>query len=231
MNNEIYVVGDIHGDWEFLNTFINKKNPGIILQVGDYGWWPAFDGKHTLGKITYSNGLTKSHPWYLNGIKNPNTKIHWCDGNHEDHWALKDITDNETQPNCFYQKRGSTMTLPDGRVVLFMGGAYSIDKSMRTMGVDWFPEETISWGDMMNLPDCKVDIVISHTCPVSFLPYLNIGVKANDPSCEALENILLKYRPTEWFHGHWHLSRHGYVKGCNIHCLNVLGRQGGWMKL
>jgi len=40
--------------------------------------------------------------------------------------------------------RGSTFTLPDGSVVMFFGGANSIDQEYRTFGIDWFPEEAIT---------------------------------------------------------------------------------------
>ena len=51
------------------------------------------------------------------------------------------------------------MALPDGRTVLFMGGALSVDKAWRTPGYDWFPEESITTGDLDRLPDVHVDIV------------------------------------------------------------------------
>jgi hypothetical protein len=235
----IYVVGDVHAEWDILNKFIEEENPDTILQCGDWGYWPAFDGKTELGDPVYGayGGLIGRTQWNLNDIKNPNTKIHWCDGNHEDHWALKELIGDrendsvETQPNCFYQSRCSTMMLPDGRRVLFIGGALSIDKEHRTEGVDWFREETISYSDFEHLPMCEIDIVISHTCPTSFLSSLKTGAKIDDPSCEALEYVLDHYKPKQWFHGHFHQYKQGFTKGCHWTCLNQIGEPGAWVKL
>lgn len=38
----IYVVGDIHADWDSLNKLITDKSPEIILSVGDFGFWSHF---------------------------------------------------------------------------------------------------------------------------------------------------------------------------------------------
>jgi len=67
-------------------------------------------------------------------------------------------------------KRGSVLKLPDKRNILFIGGALSIDKKQRTIGYDWFPQETISQKNIFELPDEKIDIVISHTAPKYFHP-------------------------------------------------------------
>ena len=48
--------------------------------------------------------------------------------------------------------------LPDGRIVLFMGGADSIDKKYRKIGFDWFPEELITQKDIYELPDTHGNI-------------------------------------------------------------------------
>ena len=36
------IVGDIHGDWGKLNALMQKKQPDIVLQCGDFGWWPQW---------------------------------------------------------------------------------------------------------------------------------------------------------------------------------------------
>ena len=38
---KVIVIGDVHGEFNKLNAFLNKpKNIDIILQCGDFGYWP-----------------------------------------------------------------------------------------------------------------------------------------------------------------------------------------------
>lgn len=219
---KIMVVGDVHGEWGKLNDIINSHKPNMILQCGDWGFWPRYHGRSIL-----HNNRPRIYENY--GVKNPNTDIYWCDGNHEDHWSLAQLETNEIQPRVFYMKRGSTLELPDGRRVLFMGGANSIDKKQRTLGDDWFPDEVITQRQVMELPDVKIDIVISHTCPEEFLPKLEInGFDDNDPSRKALSYILDRYHPSMWFFGHWHRFKQGYTARCKWTALNMASCTGWW---
>jgi hypothetical protein len=173
-------------------------------------------------------------------------KIYWCPGNHEDWWDL--IYERqyikgpvEMQPSVYYMKRGETLMLPDGRRVLFMGGADSIDKSMRTMGHDWFPQEIITQADIYNLPDpdeVPIDIVISHTCPEEFHDAMlqrensvRVRTKFDDPSMLALSYILHTYQPSWWFFGHFHFYKEGTYNNTRWFCLSMAPLSMWWMKL
>jgi UDP-2,3-diacylglucosamine pyrophosphatase LpxH len=224
-NPKIIVVGDVHGYWSGLNRLINLKKPDIVLQCGDFGYWPRYHGQ----KMRH---FGKAVTFDAYGAKPGITKVYFCDGNHEDHWALKELQTNEIQENVFYMKRGSTLVLPDGRTVLFIGGANSIDKNQRTLGDDYFPDETITHTDIFNLPDTEVDIVISHTCPTEFFEMLTNEFKMdNDSSRVALSYVLDKYLPKLWYFGHFHQEKTGYTKGCRWYALNMLSLQGCWKVL
>jgi len=217
--NNIIICGDIHGYWSLLNQLISKKKPDIILACGDFGYFPNLDD------------YTTNH----HNIKSNNTKIYWCDGNHEDHWSLEKLRKkkiSEITPNVYYMKRGSVLQLDDGRNVLFMGGADSIDKRVRTLGYDWFPDEIITQRDIENLPDINIDIVISHTCPsIVNGALMKRGVfieKFKDPSQEALTYIWEKYTPKLWYFGHFHthlITNNGYT---TFTALNYAGSSGRW---
>ena len=232
---KILVCGDVHGEWNFLNKLINKKLPDIILQCGDWGWWP---GQHGL---RHRDVFGRIHVFDSYGVKNRHTKIFWCPGNHEDWWDLLRNRSQggpyETQKDVFYMPRGSTLTLPDGRNVLFMGGADSIDKDARVMGIDWFPEEIITQKDVYDLPDAKMDIVISHTCPTEFQAGLDRKLptwrleKFQDPSRHALSYVLNFYKPSLWFFGHYHVYVEGKFENTKWTCLNMAPESGWWQKL
>lgn len=209
-----------------------------------YGYWPHFHGTrrfynkeyytHSFGKEMGDVLFSKLKPFDQFGVKPGNSKIYWAPGNHEN-WDELDKYGNdifEIQDNVFYMPFGSTITLPDGRVVLFCGKAASVDWKTRTLGETWWKQETIQTSDMDNLPDIHVDIVISHTVPKQWhdimLEY--DSNKFNDPSIKALEMVFNKYKPSLWYSGHWHCYKHGEWDGCEWHSLNMEGNGGNWWK-
>jgi len=207
------ITGDIHNNFSRLNSLINQKRPELVICCGDFGFWPDV-------------------PWAtsLDDIKPQGAKILWCDGNHENHWKLKDRTTDELAPNVFYMPRGSTYKLEDGRTIMFMGGADSIDKGQRREGVDWFREEIITQRDLYDLPQAKVDIFITHTCPVELVHDLRqyYTEKKVEPSNWALSELWKQYKPDLWFFGHWHVYKEGMLFGTKWHCLSYPGEGGRW---
>lgn len=124
---------------------------------------------------------------------------------------------------------GSVLTLADGRKVLFIGGALSIDREYRILGESWFVEETITQRDIEELPDDDIDIVISHTAPLEFKCVDYHDKFGIDPSRQALSYVLEKYHPKLWYHGHMHLYKEGFDKGCHWTCLSdICGSQRWW---
>lgn len=212
---KVLIAGDIHNEFGILNTLINKKKPDLVICCGDFGYWPR--AKNTK-KFT--------------DIKLQNSKILWCDGNHEDFWSLNNRTSDEIEPGIIYQPRGSTYTLPDGRIILFMGGAESIDKMYRKIGIDWFPEEIITQKDFQNLPECKIDIIVSHTCPQEIVKYLKLNYpeKNEEPSNIALSELWKIYTPKLWFLGHWHQYMYDTtaLPPTEFYCLSAPGFASKW---
>jgi len=226
-NNEILVCGDIHGEWGPLNKLISRYKPEIILQCGDFGWWPKL---HNTELIKTGRRWKK---WNQYGLKNGDTKIYFCDGNHEDHWDLKEYDGmKEIMPNVFYMPRGSVLELPDSRKVLFMGGASSIDKDRRIVGHDWFPEEEINQKDLYDLTNDEINIIISHTCPTEFRKGAEFcEFKHKDWSNEALSFLLEKYSPELWYFGHFHYYDISKYLNTKWYCLNTIGGSYGWKRL
>jgi len=211
--NKILITGDIHNEFGELNTLINKRRPDLIICCGDFGYWPNFKELQPLSKI-----------------KLQGSKILWCDGNHEDHWSLKSRTTNELAPNIFYMPRGSTYKLDDGRTIMFMGGARSIDKQYRKFGYDWFPEETITQLDLCDLPEEKIDIFVTHTCPSGLLSTMlkYNSLKDQEPSNIALSELWRMYKPDLWFFGHWHHYKEGIYHGTKWYALSAIRFETKW---
>jgi Icc-related predicted phosphoesterase len=240
----IFIMGDIHGDWTSLNTYIDNRirnSPQIedykvrydeleivILQAGDFGFWPH----RTSMDIKIDNAVE--------GIKNNKIKIYWCDGNHENHDALDTL--EAEQPNVpfievansvYYATFGSILTLLDNTTVMFCGGADSIDKHQRKQGVTWWKQEVIDEHDMARLPSkgTRIDWIISHTCPNLF-KVSNNPVAAelydidNDPSRYYLDKIFNTFKPRQWWFGHFHCQLRGSYRSCKWTALNTC--DNGW---
>lgn len=212
---KIIIAGDTHGRLSELFK-LEEMEPDLILQCGDFGYWPN------------SNAYHRAMAFFFLDMP-----CHFVDGNHEDHRALAELRGTDRKPraheikeNVIWQDRGSTLTLPDGRTVLFAGGAFSVDWSVRTNGLDWFQaEELLTERDFAQFPDCPVDIVISHTCPNLFLgPLMGDMVRFEqaDPSRAMLDKVFDRYRPSLWFFGHWHTRVSGTLDACEWHGLTSL---------
>jgi Icc-related predicted phosphoesterase len=208
------VVGDIHEKWDVLNKLIEDQQPDIILQCGDFGCWQ----------------LNST----INQLNTRNTKIYWCDGNHEDHHFLRHGEEREINsvPGVWYMPRGSVIKLPDGRTVMFVGGAESADKADRKPMIDWFPEETISYADVERCLayDGQIDIIVSHTCPSEFNPrYISgSGDMLSDPSRKALSVILQHFKPKQWFFGHFHIYQERMIDGTHFVGLDCTDHTDIW---
>ena len=255
LDKSVLVLGDLHGVWRKVNSLIASKKPEIVMQTGDFGWWPKF---HKTTKISTNvhridpmYGIRKETGWNQYGLKPGKAKFYFTPGNHEDWEDLNllatsdDPVPQEVMPNVFYMPRCATLTLPDGRRVLFIGGAKSTDKEYRRYRYDWYPEENITDRDIANLPAEKVDIVVSHTCPNEFKSEINLRLsstdyrvrdsywleKWRDSSCQALSIVLEYYKPELWFFGHFHIAMTSYWKDTTWFALNKESSDGWWTYL
>ena len=195
----IIFVGDIHGDWNKFNSFMNEMNhkhkqPITFIICGDVAYFWMFES--------------------IPRVKVPkDCRVIWIPGNHEnweeiDKFPLGKI--HELQDNVFLASFGAIEEI-EGRKILFCGGAESIDKNMRTPFIDWFPQEIITHKDMnyiLDLQKQKVDILVSHTCANMIVDKLTkefvFHEKQMDPSMKALDLIVEKFNPNFCIFGHFH---------------------------
>jgi Icc-related predicted phosphoesterase len=225
---KVMFVGDTHGNIDNFTKILHyaKENEvHQIIQVGDFGWWPRWEkGKYF---IEQSNFMIK----YL-GLE----PIIFIPGNHEDYFSIKDIYNvpelHKVADYIYLAGRGYIDTIGDTRL-MFVGGACSIDKDIRTEGWDYFPEEEISQRDCYRLCSIasqqKIDILVSH----DVIDGINLGIKLYDgfrSVRKALRSIAEIIRPLRVIHGHYH-HRYFVLENFWGHVTRIdgLGHDNGWI--
>lgn len=202
--NMLAFVGDVHGKFrEFRALF--DSNPELrqadaVVQLGDFGLFPD----------------------YQETFDPPPVPVYWLDGNHEYFPDIRDIVEpTEIRENLIYVPRGSVLEL-GGLCVGFLGGGESIDRHHRQEGVDWFPEETIRYADMMRFSaNARVDVLATHTPPLHVMRAL-IGPYVEDPSARAVESVWEGLGRPLCVCGHLHMRR-------TIGRVEILGELDVWI--
>lgn len=120
--------------------------------------------------------------------------------------------------------------IADGTVegdTFYMGGAYSIDQEMRTLGVDYWPDEELSWPElecMINIYKAvKPRVVITHEAPWiigrTFWPHLT---GCGSRTASALEAMWDLHKPELHIFGHHHTNIDRMVDTTRFICLAEL---------
>jgi hypothetical protein len=224
------ILGDVHGCWTDLNITIAKairEHPDIthIVQVGDFGYgWTAFGGK----PFKASRGFLSQEEM---DIYKAATKL-WLDGNHEN-FDIIDVDGGAWQPEWIYMRRGDVLETPreDGSIIraMFFGGASSIDKAQRTPHVSWWPQESITYGQVQRtlatIGNHKpMDVIFSHEHPTA-VPYADARYEGNifgQGDKDLLDVLRKHYRPKYWFFGHHHVAAQGEVESMKWTCCPII---------
>lgn len=209
----VLLVGDTHGNGAWLQRVVfaaaEHHEADVILQVGDFGWWPR------ISLYDAFRSMARRAP----------VPLWWIDGNHEDHAGLaRDVAAAggptacglvELGGNLSFVPRGTRLDL-DGVSLLACGGAHSIDRAARTVGIDWFAEEHVTDADVDRCVEGgPVDVFIGHDAPAGWtIPDLpsDHGLpglwRAELPACwdhrRQLARITDRVRPQLVVHGHYH---------------------------
>lgn len=171
------------------------KNSKATIQVGDFGFdWSV-----------------------LRDIDANNHKI--IGGNHDNY----DIVG--TFPHYLGDYGKATV---DGLEFFFIRGERSVDANLRIEGKSWWRNEEMgmaeSYAAVEAYTDAKPEIVISHGCPESIIPFVTTYSKQTNPSrtSQMLEAMFNIHRPKLWIFGHHHNSETINVEPTKFICLNEL---------
>ena len=224
MARKILVAGDFHGNLTHaLRVMHTAEAEGYdtIVQIGDFGWWPPrdeFDGDNFFPRDVE------------NILRELGIDMFFIDGNHEnfedlfsrphtidDQGFWQFFCDRPDSPNkervlkferLRYIPRGLVWEW-DGIKFMGFGGAYSIDKYMRTEGVSWFKDEMPDYMTVAKALENaeKVDVMFSHDSP-ELPPRMNgQGYKEDNMSMFSRRTtavLVEAYQPRVVYHGHYH---------------------------
>lgn len=206
-----YITGDTHRDFSRLDNMKFNKDDMLII-LGDAG-------------INYC--LNEEDNKFKEYLKKYNVKMFCIRGNHEERpeniSTYKEINMfggkvyiEEDYPNLIFAKDGEEYNI-DGKRVLVIGGAYSVDKDYRLMyGYKWFRDEQLTKEEMdtiyKKVKGKHFDIVLTHTCPLKYEPvevFLSgIAQSKVDKSMELfLDKVEESIKYDKWYCGHYHTEK------------------------
>lgn len=211
----IFITGDTHNRVH-VKKINNKSFPiqkeltrdDYLIICGDFGF--LWDGG-------------KNDEYWLDWLSKKNFTILWIDGNHENFDLLysypvekwKGGKARVIRENIIHLERGQIFNI-NGLKFFTFGGAYSIDKNIRTEGKSWWPQEVPTKEEMveglekLKKVNYEVDYVITHAAPLKFVSELIQGRLENEEEmifCEYLDKIYEKLIFKKWFFGHYHRDR------------------------
>lgn len=208
---ELIFCGDIHGEFEtFVWTALNrfKLREADIVILGDFG-------------VGFDNTLSNTYKHMEKRLENADIMIYALRGNHDDPKYFAN-EEEYSYPRLRFMEDYKIYELA-GRKILPIGGANSTDIVSRKKNNEewarkgksrreWWEGESVKEKELSELPG-KVDIIISHTCPISFEP---IATRLDDTPVEQYEKILKERNYLEsvksevnfdlWMYGHFHDS-------------------------
>jgi predicted phosphodiesterase len=130
--------------------------------------------------------------------------------NAEHHRFVPGNHDNYDNLPAHAFKDDYSMTALCGIPFLYVRGAYSIDKTFRTLGISWWGNEEISWQSGLSLiqyaSSYKPSLIISHDCPYCVYSYVltNEDKWRQSRTAQILDALFKAHQPDVWVFGHHH---------------------------
>lgn len=227
MSGRFFVTGDIHGKPTRVIDFAKKmklKKSDCIVVGGDAGF-NYYKNERDASLKEYTNKEVNCDILCIHGNHEANPE--YMDTMKEKEWHGGVVYYEEKYPRILYAKDGEVYDF-DGKKVVALGGAYSIDKDYR-LRMHWMwhsdeqmtPEVMKRCEENLERVNWKVDYVFSHTVPLSAEPieFFMEGVDQSkvDKTMENwLESIKKRLTFEKWYAGHYHCD---VVKCSNINIM------------
>lgn len=233
--SRVVFTGDIHGCFRPIVYSICQQHGfenTLVVVCGD------------IGMGFYRRGYyTGEFEWMQNRLEKSGNALVMFRGNHDNPEYFNNVEYFEFQyggkyPNCFLVPDYTVLNTSKGGI-LCIGGAVSIDRSVRTEDVSWWRGEKFKLPSeelYSELSESDFSIVATHTCPQCCGPIFNnaMGYENMDPDimCELLyerldllevfENLNKSGSIGLWVYGHFHGKYTDFVNGTKFVGLDML---------
>lgn len=213
----VYVTGDTHGEearfivyWDAPMERVLTNEDKLIV-CGDFGY---------LNEDSYYKRKI------LKYMAEKPYQILFIDGNHDNFDVINEYPveewcggkvhiinrDSEGKPKIIHLMRGQIFCI-EGKKIFTFGGAYSIDKDMRTPHRNWWPQELPATDEMneaeanLEKVNNKVDYIITHAAPESIMRMFCTVQPEEAELCAFLEKLKNTITYQHWYMGHLHREK------------------------
>ncbi|QIG70675.1 putative metallophosphoesterase protein [Rhizobium phage RHph_I1_18] len=192
-----WFIGDIHGYWDrVLEPFMEQiGTEAPVIQVGDVGIG--------FGDDSTAACFDDQFAAYQNLV--------FIRGNHDN--------PKEIANSSHYIEDGHF----DGQI-MYIGGANSIDRQWRTEGLDWWPEEELSYEELIDMIDkyafIKPEVMVTHECPESVFAHFPGMYPIPSRTRQALDSMFAIHQPKIHIFGHYHIDFDQVINGTRFICVN-----------
>jgi hypothetical protein len=229
-DKSVITIGDIHGNFSKLRYEISKRienfdiKNSIFIVLGDCGFFgEKFDYQWYSKKVPRLGELIALGKI----LKESENELYLFRGNHDNPslFTKKYITKGKTDKIKVLKDYDVLKSTVYGNI-LIIPGAFSIDRTARTPGLDWWYDEGIKRLSVKKLNNIKekhgtIDIILSHSTPHNPKPLPSNFRDYYEPSYDYIygkgefqkemdiqEEYLIRVneimKPTKWISGHYH---------------------------
>jgi len=220
------VIGDIHGEFQSLLKILKPLTDTVVIVAGDCGMGFPDTRKDKISKMIERN--------FKDFLNKRNLYLFFIRGNHDYPPYFAEPIRSEISTERFILLEDYTTLTVNGKTILCIGGAVSVDRRFRKLNTSyWYAEEMIDFN-----PEKydEADVIVAHTINREYINYhlppkadwLRISFKTDqklslDTEREDLicEKIMQHYRPAYWIHGHYHISAVTKLFDTKIVSLNI----------
>ena len=218
-NKPMYFMGDNHGEYQYMIDLIKQHEikDCYFVHVGD-GGEGFLETTKQLRQFSYLNEFFQAHNIYYMSIR----------GNHSDPFYFNG--ESKITLSNFDLIEDYTVLEYNGKLIQFIGGATSIDRSNRVEGMSYWVDEPV----VLDRDKCqKVDVLVTHTAPSWCFPQKFNGLVHNWALRDAylledlteeriiLDEIFKICQPSFHLYGHFHSHWSEEINECKHRLLDI----------